>query len=121
MTLNKLCKTLLYRNSICIYVCIYTYIYAYICIYICIYTYNNRDKPRTWVQILASVIFFNCSVAFFLCYPGEALECPISTGVCKNSRVLIQITAYKYVKLLCYVCIYIYIYTYAYIYAYMTQ
>ena len=27
---------------------------------------HRRDKPRTWVQILASVIFFICSVAFFL-------------------------------------------------------
>ena len=27
---------------------------------------HRRDKPRTWVQILASVYFFICSVAFFL-------------------------------------------------------
>ena len=34
------------------------------------------------------------------CYPGEALEGPISTGVSKeNSTMLIQITAYKYKKI----------------------
>ena len=27
---------------------------------------HRRDKPRTWVQILASVVFFICSVSFFL-------------------------------------------------------
>ena len=27
---------------------------------------HRRDNPRTWVQILASVIFFICSVAFLL-------------------------------------------------------
>ena len=41
------------------------------------------EKPRTWVRVLASVIFFICSVAsFFLCCPCEALEGPISTMVC---------------------------------------
>ena len=36
---------------------------------------QRRDNPKTWVRILASVIFFICSVAFFLlCYPYEALE-----------------------------------------------
>ena len=39
-------------------------------------------KPRTWVQILASVIFFIFPLrSFFLCYHGEKLEGPISTGV----------------------------------------
>ena len=33
--------------------------------------------------------------SFFLCYPGEALEGQISTGVCKDSTMLIKITAYK--------------------------
>ena len=45
--------------------------------------------------------------SLFLCYPGEALEGPISTGVCKNSTMLIKITTYKYEKLLCYIYIYI--------------
>ena len=27
---------------------------------------HRRDKPKTWVQILARVIFLFCSVAFFL-------------------------------------------------------
>ena len=42
---------------------------------------HHRDKPRTWLQIEASVRFFICPVAFFLlCYPCEALEGPISSG-----------------------------------------
>ena len=36
---------------------------------------------------------------FFLCYPGKALEGPILTGVCINSRMFIQITTYKYKKI----------------------
>ena len=44
---------------------------------------HQRDKPRTWVLILASVRFFICSVALFLlCYPCEALEGQILTRVC---------------------------------------
>ena len=67
---------------------------------------HRRDKPRTWVQILASAIFLFVPLrSFFLCYPGEALEGPISTGVCKNSTMLIQIVTYKYEKLLCYIYI----------------
>ena len=65
---------------------------------------HRRDKPKTWDQILASVIFFICSVplrSFFLCYHGDALEGPISSGACKTSTMLIQITTYKYEKLLC--------------------
>ena len=43
---------------------------------------HRRDKPRNWVQILASVRFFFFSVAFFLlCYPCEALEGSISIRV----------------------------------------
>ena len=43
----------------------------------------QRDKPKAWVRILAGVRFLVCSFAFFLlCYPGEALKGPISTGVC---------------------------------------
>ena len=46
---------------------------------------HRRDEPWTWVQILANVIFFIFPLrSFFLCYPGEALECPISTGACKK-------------------------------------
>ena len=64
---------------------------------------HRRDKPRKWVQFLASVIFLICSVAFFLSLlPGEALEGQISTGVCKNSTMLIQITTYIYEKKLIY-------------------
>ena len=60
---------------------------------------HRRDKPWTCFRILASVIFFICSVGLFLiCYSGEALEGPISTGVCKNSTMLTQITTYKYKK-----------------------
>ena len=41
-----------------------------------------RDKPKGWIRILACVRFL--FVAFFLlCYPGEALEGPILTGVSK--------------------------------------
>ena len=60
-----------------------------------------RDKPRTLVHILASVIFLFVPLrSFFLCYSGEALEDPISTGVCKNLTMLIQSTTYRYEKLL---------------------
>ena len=31
---------------------------------------HRCDRPSTWVQIIASVMFLICS--FFLCYPGEA-------------------------------------------------
>ena len=40
--------------------------------------------------------------SFFLCYPGEALEGPISTRVSENLTMLIQITAYRYEKKLLY-------------------
>ena len=41
------------------------------------------DKPRVCVRILANARFFIYSVVFFLlCYPGEVLGGPISTGVC---------------------------------------
>ena len=43
---------------------------------------RRRDKPKTWVRILASVRFFICSVALFiLCHPREALVGPILTWV----------------------------------------
>ena len=38
------------------------------------------EKPRTWVRVLASVIWSFAS--FLLCCPYEVLECPISTMVC---------------------------------------
>ena len=42
-----------------------------------------HDKQKACVRILARVKYFVCSFAFFLlCYPGEALECPILTQVC---------------------------------------
>ena len=44
---------------------------------------RRRDRLNTCVGNLASVRFFTCFVAFFLlCYHGEALEGPMSTGVC---------------------------------------
>ena len=53
----------------------------------------------TWVQILACVIILICPLrSFFLYYPGEALEGPISTGVSKYSTMLIQIMASNYKK-----------------------
>ena len=43
---------------------------------------HRRDKPRNWVQILASVRLLFFPVTFFLfCYPCEALEGPISIMV----------------------------------------
>ena len=39
--------------------------------------------------------------SFFLCYHGEALEGSVSTGVCKNSTMLIQAKTDKYEELLC--------------------
>ena len=43
---------------------------------------HRCDKSRTWVQSLASVKFLFVPLrSFFLCYPGEALEGSISTGV----------------------------------------
>ena len=69
---------------------------------------HRRDKPWTWVRILASVRYslFVPLRSFFLCYPSEELEGQISTGVCKNSTMLIQITADKYKKLLYYIYMY---------------
>ena len=50
------------------------------------------DKPRTWVQILASVIFFICSVALFLSLlPWRSVGGQNSTGVCKKSPMVIHI------------------------------
>ena len=62
-----------FRRSYHVYT--YMYIYAFYISYIYIYYILLRS--------------------FFLCYPGEALEGPISTGVCKNSTMLIQITTYN--------------------------
>ena len=42
-----------------------------------------RDEQKAWIRIIASVKFLFCPFAFFLlCYPGEAVVGPISTGVC---------------------------------------
>ena len=44
---------------------------------------HMQDKQNAWVQILASIFKIICSIVLFLlCYPGEALEGPILTGVC---------------------------------------
>ena len=82
------------------------------CVRAHIYLYTNRrDKPRTLAQILASVIFFICSVrSFFLCYPGEVLEDPILTGVCNYLAMFIQMTTYRYEKNYYVTYIYIHIY-----------
>ena len=57
---------------------------------------HRRDKPRNWVQILESVRFFICSVAFFfLCYPCDALEGSTSTRVLHYLIMLIHINDIK--------------------------
>ena len=54
---------------------------------------HRRDKLWAWDQLLASVMFLFVPLhSFFLCFLDEALEGPISTGVCRNSTMLIQIT-----------------------------
>ena len=64
---------------------------------------HRRDKPRTCVQILASVIFFICSVAFFLSLlPWRSVGRPNFVWDLQNLAMLIQITTYRYKKLLCY-------------------
>ena len=62
----------------------------------------RRYKPWACFRILACVIFFICSAwSFFLCYTGEAFDVPISNRACKHSTKLIEISTYKYEKLLC--------------------
>ena len=64
---------------------------------------DQRDNPR----VLGSnpckchIFLFVLLCSFFLCYPGEALEGPILTGVCFFSTMLIQITTDKYRKIIC--------------------
>ena len=54
-------------------------------IYIHQWVEHRRDKPWAWVRILASIIFLILPLhSFFLCYPGEELEGPISIGLCKK-------------------------------------
>ena len=66
----------------------YMYIYVYIELlyYIMESTvdnYEERKKHYAYIYIRTH-IYICVSVAFFLlCYPGEALEGPISTGVLK--------------------------------------
>ena len=86
-----------------------------ICIYNIIYMYNIY-----MVVYPSECHIFNLFRSFFLCYPGEALEGPISTGVCKTSTMLTQITTYKYEKLLCiYICMYMYVYVCICMYTYI--
>ena len=60
---------------------------------------HRRDEPWAWVQILASDMFLFFPLHSFLqCYPDEAMEGQISTGVCKNSTMLTQIMTDKYIK-----------------------
>ena len=74
-----------------------------------------------------------CQIFYLFCYPGEALEGPITTGVCKNSTILNKKTTdeNKTISLLkiesnvdihkntVYVYIYLYIYTHIYICVYI--
>ena len=90
-----------------LFVFVHAYIFTFICACRCmfIYMYINsnslflsmsvtdtvaqwvehwRDKPRALIRILACVRFLFVPLrSCFLCYPGEAMEGPISTGVCK--------------------------------------
>ena len=63
---------------------------------LCIYIY---------IKAKVSYFLFVPLRSFLLCYPGEALEGPISIWVCKNSTMLIQLTTYKYEKLVYYIYI----------------
>ena len=78
---------------------------------------TQRNKIKIWHSLelepkssaFSSASFSSCFLsisAFFLCYPGAALECPISNGVCKNSTMLIQI---RHTNMKKYYAIYIYI------------
>ena len=81
---------------------IYTYIYMHvfhICYsshtyILCKYArYTEGPGFKSW---RVSYFLFVPLRSFFLCYPSETLECPISTGVSKrHSTTLILITAYK--------------------------
>ena len=53
-------------------------------------------QPYICISYQVSYFLFVPLRSFFLCYPGEALEGPISTGVCKNLAMLIQITTFRY-------------------------
>ena len=82
-----------FNVSLYIYIDIYIYIdrciYLDMLIYKYIYSYVTLSRIMKHIyiyiciDILASVTFFICSVAFILlCYPCEALEGPILTRVC---------------------------------------
>ena len=62
---------------------------------------HRRDKPWSCVQILASDIFFICSVALFFLSASLAKRWKVHfrQTFTKNSTMLIQITTYKYEKL----------------------
>ena len=61
---------------------------------------HGGDKPRVLGSNPSKCHIFHLLRSFFLCYPGEALEGQILTEVCKNLTMLIQITTYRYEKLL---------------------
>ena len=72
---------------------------------------GRRERKNATEQIknmkLAKDIFYILSYflfvplrSFFLCYSFESLGGPISTGVCINLSMLIQITTYRYEELL---------------------
>ena len=64
-----------------------------------IYVYIYRcNKPRTWVQILASVTFFYlfCCALSFSATLAKHWKVQFRLGYAKNSTMLIQIMTYKY-------------------------
>ena len=87
------------------YLCaLYMYVVCAICMCDYIYIYIFIYEPGFKSKRVPYFLFFSLR-SFFLCYPGEALEGPISTGVCIYSTMLIQITTCRYEKLLYYVYI----------------
>ena len=92
--------------SLFIYLYIYTYKYIYIYIYLYVYILFRLplfvtlkkvyDRKVVNKYLLLGVIIYNlidyisiCIYIYiykFLCYLGEALECPILTGVSKNTQ-----------------------------------
>ena len=84
------------------YICICIYIYIYICyVYMYIYTYIHDIYIYIYIHVCIYIymnvyicihMYCECHVfnlfrcVLFLCYPGESLEGPISTGVCNNNN-----------------------------------
>ena len=135
-------------GNIYIYICIYIYLHTYIYINsknICTWHFNSNDimkkcdvsvllGPSTgehiyiyiYIYISECHIFnlFRCVLSFLLCYTGEALEGPISTGISNklnnidsNNGILISKNTilYIYYVYIIYILLNIYIYIYIYI------